>query len=625
MATPAPDMGIYLGSEIITLSRHIAKRGYQGGTTLDKKKTRAILATFLFSMTLLVPFCTGSVGAVPTGWTSDVIATGVFGQPHGAYDSHGHLHLVAEKYGDSHLYYFTNTSGSFVGEDLGHVGSYWTAIALDSDDKVHIACHYQPSQSVLYLNNVAGTWTSHVVATGIGPVWSVDIAVDSNARAHIVYEDVDDDVVRYHTNASGTWEQDVVNSTTVTEGGSCSIALDSFGSPHVVFASNGQLMHATRSGQDWNIARIDQIGDVAGSNDVAVDEVNQVHVVYNVYKSSISENSLYYAIGAGATWSNQLVAHAKPLVGYFNQVAIDSYGRPQVSYFNYISTGPNFETYLASYSTEWSSLLVAEPAYSPSIATGPGGALCILYLDDSVDELRYATTVLEAPSPPSAPLSLNAVGGVGYVDLTWSAPTDDGGAPVTGYKVYRSQTSGSYGSSPIATVTIGSYEDSAVTNGQKYYYTIKAVNAAGEGPNSSETSATPHELGQAPGKVTNLNAAWSGTYVTLTWTAPADGGSPLLGYIIFRSQQAGTPGPGDVPLHELGPGNTTYLDYSAVSNQNYYYWVGAWNDVGSGALSDAASTAPPSSGGLDIVLVAVISVVVIAMVAVAVLFLLRKR
>jgi hypothetical protein len=220
---------------------------------------------------------------------------------------------------------------------------------------------------------------------------------------------------------------------------------------------------------------------------------------------------------------------------------------------------------------------------------------------------------------------LNAVGGVGYVDLTWSAPASDGGAPVTGYNVYRSQTSGTYGPVPLATATIRSYEDSAVTNGQKYYYTIKAVNAAGEGANSSETSATPHELGQAPGKVTNLVAAWSVGHVTLTWTAPVDGGSSLLGYAIFRSQQASTPGSGDVPLHELGPGSTTYLDDSAVSGQNYYYWVGAWNDVGSGTLSDAASTAPPTSSGLDVVLIALIAVAVLAVVGVVALLLLRKR
>lgn len=99
--------------------------------------------------------------------------------------------------------------------------------------------------------------------------------------------------------------------------------------------------------------------------------------------------------------------------------------------------------------------------------------------------------------PPAAPISLAASADPRYanVSLSWTSP----GGPVSGYRIYKSMTSGGQGSVPVATTTGSSFEDTGFYIGDcagTYYYRVSAYNAAGEGPMSSESHAT----GSAPVK-----------------------------------------------------------------------------------------------------------------------------
>ncbi|WP_455393061.1 DUF7948 domain-containing protein [[Eubacterium] cellulosolvens] len=92
---------------------------------------------------------------------------------------------------------------------------------------------------------------------------------------------------------------------------------------------------------------------------------------------------------------------------------------------------------------------------------------------------------------PSPPLALQAIGGNGYVNLTWSAPADDGGLVINGYIIYR-------GTSPGNEVKLGFispyyliYRDWDVINGVTYFYFLKAVNDIGESEASNKVTVTP--------------------------------------------------------------------------------------------------------------------------------------
>ncbi len=95
--------------------------------------------------------------------------------------------------------------------------------------------------------------------------------------------------------------------------------------------------------------------------------------------------------------------------------------------------------------------------------------------------------------PPTAPTTPDATEGNEYVLVSWSPPSNDGGEPITDYKIYRGTTSG--GETYHATVSSSSteYNDTTVeVKGDTYYYYITAVNSLGEGSASSEVSATPY-------------------------------------------------------------------------------------------------------------------------------------
>jgi hypothetical protein len=87
-------------------------------------------------------------------------------------------------------------------------------------------------------------------------------------------------------------------------------------------------------------------------------------------------------------------------------------------------------------------------------------------------------------SAPSAPTNLAAAAANSQVNLTWNASTG-----ATSYYVKRSTTTGT--ETQIATASMTSYSDNAVTNGIKYFYVVSAYNAYGQSPNSTEASAVP--------------------------------------------------------------------------------------------------------------------------------------
>ncbi|MCK4444226.1 MAG: right-handed parallel beta-helix repeat-containing protein, partial [Thermoplasmata archaeon] len=207
-----------------------------------------------------------------------------------------------------------------------------------------------------------------------------------------------------------------------------------------------------------------------------------------------------------------------------------------------------------------------------------------------VNRDRYPFTSRVAPpqpKPPSWPLNLQATSGNQQVTLTWEDPESDGGMPITSFRLYRGTTSG--GESFL--VEIGksyAYTDQGLTNGQTYYYQVSAVNGIGEGPKSNEASATPSTIPLAP---VGLNALPGNEQVTLSWSPPSDdGGSPIIGYGIYRGTAPG----GETLLLEIGD-VLTYTDIGLANGQTYYYRVSARNSVGEGPKSNEVEATPATT------------------------------
>ncbi|MFQ5885120.1 MAG: fibronectin type III domain-containing protein, partial [Thermoplasmata archaeon] len=173
--------------------------------------------------------------------------------------------------------------------------------------------------------------------------------------------------------------------------------------------------------------------------------------------------------------------------------------------------------------------------------------------------------------------------------LTWEAPTSDGGSRIANYSIYRGTTPG--GETFLLEVgSVLEYMDSNLTNGQKYYYRVSAINAAGEGPQSNEASATPATVPDAP---TGLAAFGGDGEVILTWDPPLiTGGLSITNYRIYRGD---TPGAGTLIFQTLDI--ETYTNKGLTNGQAYYYQVSAVNNVGEGPRSNETMVIPTSIPG----------------------------
>ena len=88
---------------------------------------------------------------------------------------------------------------------------------------------------------------------------------------------------------------------------------------------------------------------------------------------------------------------------------------------------------------------------------------------------------------PDAPTAVMAIPGIGEATVTWSAPSDDGGSAITGYRVMTLPASAGC-QSTASTCTIRD-----LTAGREYVVTVVAVNAAGESAPSQPVTVTPRE------------------------------------------------------------------------------------------------------------------------------------
>ena len=108
------------------------------------------------------------------------------------------------------------------------------------------------------------------------------------------------------------------------------------------------------------------------------------------------------------------------------------------------------------------------------------------FWDDVAIEVKASGTV------PGAPTSLTATDvSSTQINLSWTAPSDNGGSTITGYKIERSPD-GSTWSTIVSNTgnTSTSYTDNGLTHSTTYTYRVSAINSVGTGSPSNTASAT---------------------------------------------------------------------------------------------------------------------------------------
>ena len=154
---------------------------------------------------------------------------------------------------------------------------------------------------------------------------------------------------------------------------------------------------------------------------------------------------------------------------------------------------------------------------------------------------------------PGAPTGIRAAAGVNQAVIAWTAPTDTGGSPITGYTVIGSP-SGSCSVAGDTTCTV-----TGLTNGTPYTFTVIASNDVGSSLESSASNSVTPTENAAPAiiSVTPTSGPVSGgTSVRLIGVNLQDTSSVLFGNTVstnLRVNQAGNEVTVSSPANSGGP------------------------------------------------------------------------
>ena len=220
-----------------------------------------------------------------------------------AIDSNDAVHISYFDSTNRDLEYATCSSGCTTAsnwittsvETTGVVG-YYTSIAIDSTDAVHISYFDSTNRDLEYATcssgcTTASNWiTTSVETTGVVGYYT-SIAIDSTDAVHISYFDNTNDDLKYATCSSGcttasNWD-DVSVDITGHVGRYTSISIDSNDNAHISYydTTNSDLKYATCSSgcttaSNWDKVSVDTSGSVGYYTSIAIDSIDTIHISY---------------------------------------------------------------------------------------------------------------------------------------------------------------------------------------------------------------------------------------------------------------------------------------------------------------------------------------------------------
>ena len=200
-----------------------------------------------------------------------------------------------------------------------------------------------------------------------------------------------------------------------------------------------------------------------------------------------------------------------------------------------------------------------------------------------------------ADSSPITPVSIPGVptiptlaAGNAKVTLTWQAPSDTGGTPITDYVIeYRKPTEIIWTTFQHAASAATTIDVTGLTVLSSYLFRVSAKNMVGAGSPSAASSAIL--VVAAPGVASAVTATAGNAQATVKWTAPTvTNGSPITDYLVeFRK----TTDSAWTPFVRAASSVPSAVVTGLVNGLDYVFRVTAINALGAGLPSSV--TSPP--------------------------------
>ncbi|HEV2192913.1 MAG TPA: fibronectin type III domain-containing protein [Nitrosopumilaceae archaeon] len=222
------------------------------------------------------------------------------------------------------------------------------------------------------------------------------------------------------------------------------------------------------------------------------------------------------------------------------------------------------------------------------------------------------------PTIPDPPTGITATpASPTKINLLWSAPSNNGGSAIKGYKIEVKIPPGDYTVLVANTAnTTTSYSHTGLTTGKAYAYRISAINSIGSSNPSTEavarttktsttqnvpsgdTSATQTAIPKVSSQPktttpTGLAAiAASSTSIFLSWTPPTETyGQPIAGYKIDRKLSSNVY---DTLIVSTGTASTTRIVTGLKTDTKYTFVVSAVYSVGAHSNPSNEASATPT-------------------------------
>ena len=236
--------------------------------------------------------------------------------------------------------------------------------------------------------------------------------------------------------------------------------------------------------------------------------------------------------------------------------------------------------------TKATGIKIAGVTTTPHIVTGLTNGTTYYFvvtavnaIGESADSSKVSAT--PALAPPTAPTGVTATAGHGEATIGWNNV-----AGATSYNIYHSTTAGvtKANGNKLAGV-ISPNIVTGLTNGTPYYFVVTAVNAAGEGPESSEVSATPTPA-PLPAAPTGVGATAGHGEVTVNW-------SPVTGATSYNIYFDNTAPVTKATINKVTGITTSSKVVTGLTNgKTYYFVVTAVNANGESVESSQVSATP---------------------------------
>ena len=214
---------------------------------------------------------------------------------------------------------------------------------------------------------------------------------------------------------------------------------------------------------------------------------------------------------------------------------------------------------------------------------------------DTFSDLSLELNATTAPVAPDSE-SFQAIGGDGFVDLTWAAS-----AGADTYSLYWHNDPSCLDSvastddiiancsdySIIADIVGESHIHSDLATSTNYYYYLLAHNAAGVSAITEMVSALT-----APAAVQDLAAASDTSAITISWSSDQDN---LERFELYRYQDSGCDSAGEFACSQqsswpdIDAGASSYTDTTAAIGEIYYYQLAAVNTTAKTLSSEVVS------------------------------------